>query len=322
VAVVQGSPATFTVGATGSTPLGYQWQFGGGIISGATQSSYTDTNCQPADAGNYTVVVSNIVGTVTSSNAVLTVNLPPTINVQPQNRTINQGGNTFILVSATGTGTMSYQWMQEGTNIAGATGTSYAFTNIQPSQAGNYSAYATNLYGSATSQIAVVTVRVPPSITTQPTDQTVPVGSNATFQVVAAGTAPLGYQWYFNSSPLGGATLSSYTITGAQTNNAGVYSVVISNVVNTLTSSNAQLTVTVPLPQPPQLQLLGFLPDGRLQLLIVADPGSSNAVDGAPDLTSWIELGRFLNTNGSAVFIDDSATNNPLQFYRARVLLP
>ena len=53
------SPATFTVVAAGSPPFSYQWSFDGTVISGATNSSYTVTNVQPADAGTYAVVVSN-----------------------------------------------------------------------------------------------------------------------------------------------------------------------------------------------------------------------------------------------------------------------
>jgi beta-mannanase/fibronectin type 3 domain-containing protein len=69
-----GANVTFSVGATGTAPLSYQWRFNGGSISGATSSSYTKNNVQTSDAGNYSVVVTNAYGSVTSSNAVLTVN--------------------------------------------------------------------------------------------------------------------------------------------------------------------------------------------------------------------------------------------------------
>ena len=64
-----GSNAMFTVGAIGTAPLAYQWQFNGGNISGATNTTYTRTNTQPADAGGYTVQVTNISGSVTSAEA-------------------------------------------------------------------------------------------------------------------------------------------------------------------------------------------------------------------------------------------------------------
>ena len=71
--VNQSSNATFTVGASGTAPLNYQWLFNGANLPGATNSSYTRTNVQPVNAGNYSVVVTNAGGSVTSSAAVLTL---------------------------------------------------------------------------------------------------------------------------------------------------------------------------------------------------------------------------------------------------------
>ena len=71
--VVAGSSATFTVGATSTEPLFYQWRFNGTPISGANLSSYTISNAQLSDAGTYDVVVSNSAGSVTSNPATLTV---------------------------------------------------------------------------------------------------------------------------------------------------------------------------------------------------------------------------------------------------------
>ena len=74
--VLAGSSVTFTVTAAGTAPLGYQWLFGGTNIAGATGASLTLTNVQPAQAGNYALRVTNALDSVTSSNALLTVNLP------------------------------------------------------------------------------------------------------------------------------------------------------------------------------------------------------------------------------------------------------
>ena len=68
-----GSNVTFTVAATGAPAPAYQWKVDGEVISGATSASLVLNNVQAADAGTYTVVVSNSSGSVTSSNAVLTV---------------------------------------------------------------------------------------------------------------------------------------------------------------------------------------------------------------------------------------------------------
>ena len=82
--VVQGGQATFGVDAGGTAPLAYQWRQNGTNIAGATASSYTRMNLAPSDAGNYSVLVTNAVGTVTSLNAVLTVTpLTPPLLTQP-----------------------------------------------------------------------------------------------------------------------------------------------------------------------------------------------------------------------------------------------
>jgi len=74
-----GSNVTFSVGATGSALLAYQWRLNGSSIVGATNSSYTRANVQLSDAGNYSVVVTNVLGIAASANAVLTVNLPQAV---------------------------------------------------------------------------------------------------------------------------------------------------------------------------------------------------------------------------------------------------
>ena len=161
--VVAGSNVTFTATAAGTLPLSYQWWFGGSNIAGATGTSLTLSNVQPAEAGNYTLQVTNAYGTAMSSNAVLTVNpasggVAPTITIQPASQTVVVGSNVTFTAAATGTPPLSYQWWFGGTNIAGATGTSLTLSNVQPAQAGNYTLQVTNAYGAAISSNAVLTV--------------------------------------------------------------------------------------------------------------------------------------------------------------------
>jgi sugar lactone lactonase YvrE len=151
-------------------------------------------------------------------------------------------------VTAGGTPSPWYQWNLNGTNISGATNTTLVLTNVQFSQAGTYTVLVTNAYGSVLSSNAVLTVNgIPPFITTQPTNQPVVVGGTATFSVTAGGTPSLSYRWYFNGTNLlAGATNTLLTLTNVQTTNTGNYSVVVTNVAGSVTSSNATLTV-VPL---------------------------------------------------------------------------
>jgi len=91
LAVNPGSNATFSVSAYGAPPLFYKWSFNGTNIAGATNSTYTRTNAQLADAGTYAVFITNQLGSVTSSNAVLTINTGPSILTQPQSQAVIAG---------------------------------------------------------------------------------------------------------------------------------------------------------------------------------------------------------------------------------------
>ncbi|HXU79044.1 MAG TPA: immunoglobulin domain-containing protein, partial [Methylomirabilota bacterium] len=153
-----GTSAAFSVAATGTAPLRYQWRFNGGNIAGATASSYTKANAQASDAGNYSVVITNVAGTITSGNAVLSVNSPPGITTPPQPQTVIAGNSANFTVTASGTAPLGYQWRLNGTNIAGATTTALSRPNVQLVDAGNYAVVVTNSLGSITSAPAALTV--------------------------------------------------------------------------------------------------------------------------------------------------------------------
>jgi GH25 family lysozyme M1 (1,4-beta-N-acetylmuramidase) len=313
--VLKGSTAAFSVAAMGTPPPGYQWQFNDVSIPGASSNVLTIPNVQSNKQGNYSVSVTNSTGSIISSNATLTVVTAPAITAQPTNRTVIEGNSTTFTVTATGTPTLTYQWLLGGSNIDGATGSSYSIGSVQAGQGGNYQVLVTNNYGAATSSNALLTVLSPPMITGQPHSVTVPAGSNATFTVTATGTG-LTYQWLFNSGAIGGANGTSYTVVGAQTNNAGNYSVLVTNTVASVTSSNAVLTVSAQAPQFVSVTVT----NGVVQMVLSGQTGAVYAIDGSSNLLDWVQLTTFTNTTGSYQFTDPSSTNNPLGFYRARSL--
>jgi pectate lyase len=259
--VTAGSSVAFSVVASGTAPLRFQWRFNGANIAGATNSSFTIASAQSANAGSYTVVVTNVAGSTTSAAATLTVNtgaVAPTITTQPASQTVNAGSSVTFSVVASGTAPRGFQWKFNGANIGGATNSSFTIASAQSSNAGSYTVTVSNSAGSVTSSAATLTVNVAPTITTQPSSQTVNVGSSATFSVVASGTAPLRFQWRFNSANISGATNSSFTIASAQTSNAGTYSVVVSNAIGTVVSSGATLTVNTGGGSNTRFNLTGF----------------------------------------------------------------
>jgi uncharacterized lipoprotein YddW (UPF0748 family) len=164
--------------------------------------------------------------------------------------------------------------------------------------------------------VKFVFVPAPPVITAQPQSQTVKAGSNATFTVTATGTAPLAYQWRGNGVPVAGATASSYSLVAGRTNDASPYSVIVSNVAGAVVSSNALLTVLPPAPA--RFQSITRLPSGRLSLVISGDPGVSGSLDSSTNLSDWLPLAGFFNTNGLFEFIDPAAANSSQRFYRTR----
>ena len=172
---------------------------------------------------------------------------PPSIGTQPQDQSVFVGQNATFTVIASGTAPLSYQWFYNNdTLLTDATNASLTITNAQLSDTGGYSVTVTNAFGPAESASANLTVSVPtaPIIVTQPQSQTVLPGQGAVFTVTAGGSAPLSYQWYFNTNTvLTNATSATLTLTNVQVTDGGAYSVVVSNFVSTTPSSNAILTV-------------------------------------------------------------------------------
>ena len=251
--VAAGQTASFSVTATGNGPLTYQWKKNGTDISGATSSTYTTPVNSSADTGAmYAVSVSNSAGTVTSSNATLTVSAAPgapVIGTQPANQSVAAGQTAKFSVTATGNGTLTYQWQKNGTDISGATSSTYTTPVTVIGDTGTqYSVVVGNSADKVASSKATLTVTaaaVAPAITTQPANQSVTEGQTATFSVTATGTAPLTYQWKKDGTAISGATSSTYTTPATSSaDNAAVFTVVVTNGTGSVTSSNATLTVT------------------------------------------------------------------------------
>ncbi|MGH7975433.1 MAG: SBBP repeat-containing protein, partial [Limisphaerales bacterium] len=278
-----GSTATFNVTASGTTPVSFQWQFNGtNLMDGtsiggassfgiATNSTLTINNAQTTNSGTYTVVVTNGTGMVTSSNAVLTVtNILPMITTQPMSQTVGVGSSvTFSVGGSDGTLPEFFQWLKDGTNlvnggtnltgsgvhISGATNVTLTINDVQTNDNGTYWLMVTNPAGTVTSSNAVLTVVSFPTITMSPTNQTVGLGSAVTFSVTAAGAGTLSYQWQFNGADLtdgtntdgsiiSGSTSTTLAFKNAQTGDAGGYSVIVTNILGSVTSSpSAVLTV-------------------------------------------------------------------------------
>lgn len=158
-----GDSVSFSVVATGSDPLTYQWYKNGAKIDSianptASMATLTLSNISIADAANYNVAVSNAAGSKTSTSVSLTVQQVPVITSQPSSINVALGKSFTLSVSATGNPTPTYQWYKNGALISGATGSSYAVSSATASSAGSYSVKVSNVAGSVISNNATVAI--------------------------------------------------------------------------------------------------------------------------------------------------------------------
>jgi sugar lactone lactonase YvrE len=175
---------------------------------------------------------------------------PTTITSRPWSQTVAAGQSVTLSVSVAGLPPFTYQWLKDGAVIAGATFDTYLISRVGQTDAGSYTVVVTGDGGAVTGACAVIALAPePPSITTQPSSQTVTAGSNVTFSVTASGTEPLTYQWRKNGVPIAGATNSSLTLNFVQAqdeNNAseaGYYSVVVHNPIGDAISDAVALNI-------------------------------------------------------------------------------
>lgn len=154
----ENTTATFSVVATSSSPISYQWRFKSKNIVGATNATYSIESVSAANVGSYDVVVSNSDGPVTSSSAVLTIVTTPSITVSPVAQTLSSGATLTLAGQCRGGHPLGCFWLFNGTAIPGATSTNYTVENAQATNSGYYNLVVTNSYGAATSSVALVTV--------------------------------------------------------------------------------------------------------------------------------------------------------------------
>ncbi len=248
--VTVGQAASFSVAATGTDPLNYQWYMNGAAV-GSDSSSFTIGQAAAGQTGAQIYVnVSNSVGATKSNTVSLTVNAAataPTISQQPASVTVTAGQTATFSVTAAGTAPLTYQWFMNGA-AAGTNSSTFSISQTTTTQTdAHIYVKVSNSAGSATSNTVVLTVNpaspTAPSISKQPGNVTVTAGQTATFTVTATGTAPLTYQWFLNGSAAG-TNSNSYSIPQTTTTQSGAHIyVTVTNTAGTATSNTVTLTV-------------------------------------------------------------------------------
>lgn len=303
-----GQSTTFTVVATGTAPLTYQWKKNGAAISGATTASLALSNLQLTDAGTYAVTVSNAAGTATSTDATLTVNAavaPPVISQQPVNQSVAPGQTATFSVVASGGGTLTYAWYQaggmSGTLIPGATAASYTTpaTTLSDNGKGFY-VVVTNSAGSVTSSNATLTVGAGISVSITPAATTIAPGGSGSFTATVSGAQNNAVTWTSSAGTLSSITASAVTWTAGVGNGGGplypgTYTLTATSQADPSKSATATITVAtiVTVSVTPASATVA---SGGTQAFNVAVGGTANTA------VNWTATGGSLSaTTGSSV---------------------
>ena len=324
-----GSTVNFSVTAIGTATLKYRWLKNnvtlnnGGKISGATTSNLTLTGVLGADAGNYTVVVTNNFGMATSSPPAALAVIDPFITSPPVSRTNNPGTTVNFSVAAAGTATLSYHWfkngglLSNGGNISGATTTNLAISSVSGGDVAGYTVVVSNSFGMVTNSPPAFLTVADPFITSQPANRTNNAGTTASFTVTAVGTPTLNYFWFKNGSLLSnggnisGATTSNLTVANVLGADGGAYTIVVSNSVGSATNSSpAVLTVIDPIITVQPSSLTNYA--GTTASFTVGAYGT------AP-LYQWLKGGVPITGATNATFSLASVTTNDAAGYSAVV---
>jgi hypothetical protein len=269
--VTAGQTASFSVAATGTVPLSYQWRKNGTAISGATSSSYTTPATTSADNGaQFTVVVTNTAGSVTSNAATLTVNPAPAPGIQVSPASINFGNTVVgsslsqvLIITNTGTSTLSIS--QVGQSGAAFTVSGFSLPlNVNPGQQTTISvAFLPTAIGPASGNLSILSNAAgsPTSVGLSGT------GIAATFTL---GISPTSLS-FGNITTGTSSAAQNVTVTNTGNSNVSISQINLTGAGYTMTGGSAPVTLT---------------PSQTITLSVQFGPGVAGAVNGNISIVS------------------------------------
>ena len=322
----------------------YKWQYNYGDISSFSTSGSNFTlpasSVYAGHSGIYSIVFNsvlpggNVIVNQQEYDSYWAFGVPPTITSSPAGVTTNSGSTVQLSVSASvqqnpyaNQLAQGYLWYKNGTtlvfsqNITGTnTTTGLTIGGAADTDSGTYTVVVTNYWGTTTSAPAIVSISSPPSITSQPVSKSALVGQNVTFSAGPSGSAPLTLQWNKNNSPLSdgdvysGTGTTALSLTSISANEAGSYTLTVSNSSGSTNSNPATLTVS----SPPHV---AFDPTSST-ISGTALPGLTYIVQSTADLTPPIQWTPVLTnvTDNSGALSYTNTPSGPRQFLR--ILFP
>ncbi|MFI5221680.1 MAG: gliding motility-associated C-terminal domain-containing protein [Bacteroidia bacterium] len=237
VFICPGKQAVLRMKAADSSSMTYQWKKNGILIPGATRDSLVINNLSYSDSGYYVAMVKAQCEYVMSDTIFLHVQLKSTIVSQPLSISQCPGKELTLQVIASGSGTLTYQWMKDFFFLFGSNNNTYYIPKISAADTGNYYVVINSLCDSVISVKAKVSLNPLTKIILQPTDLLQCKGTTARFMVKASGTAPLNYQWIKNGAMIPNATKDTLTLFNIDQPDIASYSVVVMGGCDTVISN-------------------------------------------------------------------------------------
>ena len=308
--VRRGGSALLGVKASGSV-VRYQWKKGSTAIVGAVSSQLALDAVEEAQAGAYSVVVSNGVSSVEVGAVVRMAGLPVIRNV-PSVRRVAQGSALDLRADAVGDGVMSYQWYRNGVVVTGATGATYTVSGLSSAKAGMYTVKVSNSAGSVTSEAAEVKLVGVPVLVSGLPGLTVVSGGVLRMTVGLTADVALSGVWKKDGVTISGASGASYTIGSMKAVDAGVYTVKVSNEVKSVSSAGASVSAFM-IPVVTQSPVGGQVTYGGTYTLSVVASG------GAPLSYQWLKEGVAMSGKTASTLAIANAVDANTGNYSVRV---
>ena len=289
---------------TSVNPVYYQWYFAGALLSAQTNSSLYIAGATKANAGNYTVQVSNSDGTnaaIAAANYI--VNPPSLVTNLPANISCIPGVTLSMSVAATGANPLSYAWWVNGTNAGYPSTNVFTLATVQTNDGGSYQVVITNVDGSLNSSKCMLTVIAQaPVISQQPATLVVGQGGSGSFTISCSNPAGVTYQWYKNGAVLANAVNPVLTLNNIQNADVASYTVGLSNLIGVTLSSPAGIQLTYP-------PVITSQPQSTV-VTAGSMAGFSVSATGTNPNYQWLYNGTPVGNNSASYFVASASVAN------------